>query len=104
MRNFEIFDANQKLKPRSDKIWKNACLQISPSINPITLNAYVRKNRYNLNVDLKRHFGITLAENDSFNNSSLCQEVEYEACNSTKEDSNVKCNEMYCHLNIPEED
>lgn len=99
---FEIFDSNQKLKPRSDEVWKNACLKITPHMNHITLNAYVRENRYNLNVDLKQYFGIPVPCNASADStlSSECQDEDYKAWNPPKKDPSLKCSEIFCPLTI----
>lgn len=58
LKKFEIFDENHKLKCRSDKVWKDACILMPDKLLPDTLNFYVRNNRWDLEINLKKHFNI----------------------------------------------
>lgn len=58
LKKFEIFDENHKLKCRSDKVWKDACALMPDKLLPDTLNFYVRNNRWDLEINLKKHFNI----------------------------------------------
>ncbi|CAH1110397.1 unnamed protein product [Psylliodes chrysocephalus] len=64
MQNSEIFDENEQLKSRSDKVWKEASLNISDKLLPNTLNFYLRNNRWNLKNKLEKYFNITAEEKD----------------------------------------
>lgn len=49
---------NDKLKPRSNEVWKLASDAIGNKISPETLNVYARLDRYNILTQVKKNCGI----------------------------------------------
>lgn len=88
----DVFNEDCSLKPRSDKIWKNASDLLLPNkVSPDTLNFYVRNNRWNLQDDLKKAKNIVI--NAEITNSTLdlssssAEYVPYEVVENKNPDS-----------------
>ena len=101
---YQVFDEKGDLKSRSDKIWKDAAT--IAGLKADTLNFYVRENRWDLKIDLKKHFGIEVAdesftENDTsvLSNSSLNSESN----NCETSICNKKCPEIHFNVDLTEE-
>lgn len=82
LKSCQIFDDNDSLKPRSDKVWETVADSLLPQeISSDTLNFYVRNNRWILIDYLRDHFNISIPKvsvnETSITNNATLEYVPY---------------------------
>lgn len=99
----EIFDENNHLKPRSDIVWKNISSSFEKPISALTLNAYIRRNRWNLLNDIKLFNNIPIIE--IFNDSTLNSSTDSECVQGyVPKNQKTKYPSLFTNLILSEED
>lgn len=76
LKTFEIFNADQTLKARSDPVWKDVCIKLENRITRNALNFAIRNNRWNLKTDLKVHFNLITEEVECIENVDISKESD----------------------------
>lgn len=83
LKQFFIFNEDGSLKGRNENVQKEAARLTKTSLDPHTLNFYVRQNKYNLQTDMRNH--LKMPEQEKTANDST-------VLNESAEDSNYSIN------------
>lgn len=104
---FEVFDEDQTLKPRSNQIWQAASTSLLEKVSPSALNSYVRNNRWNLKVNLEKHFKVSVGDKMLTTSIGVAidsdDSVDYRPCNfSTVE--KTRCPPLYFDISLSDDE
>lgn len=107
LKTFEIFNADQTLKARSDPVWKDVCIKLENRITRNALNFAIRNNRWNLKTDLKVHFNLITEEVECIENVDISKEsdksIGFQPFN-VFDNQNIRFPQLFFDLDLSEEE